>query len=59
MSASKFGSALRDRLETSFLRQVGHSLLLQRAVDVKKQGKKEKKSIEALQSFTVKAHSSE
>lgn len=28
MRASKFGSGLSERLETSFLRQVGHSLLL-------------------------------
>lgn len=27
---SKFGSRLRDRLDTSFLRQVGHSLFPER-----------------------------
>lgn len=29
MSASKFGSALNDLLEISFLRHVGHSLFLE------------------------------
>jgi len=30
MRRSKFGSGRRDRLDTSFLRQVGHSLLPER-----------------------------
>lgn len=43
MSASKFGSGLSDLLETSFFRQVGHSLLLN-----KKRGKKMKKQCQYL-----------